>query len=63
MVTDTLILFGLGLKHAKKDFNMFHSLPNVIETKKTKQIHLTWATVGGRGGGQDAKWSHFPPLF
>ena len=42
---------------------MFHCLSNVIETKKTaKKFHLTWVTVGG-GGGQDGKWSHFPPFF
>ena len=40
MVKGTLtILFSLGLKHAKKDKqNMFHCLPNVIETKKTQKF-------------------------
>ena len=40
-----------------------HCLPNDIETKKTLQIvHLTQVTVEGVGG-QDGKWSHFPPFF
>ena len=31
--------------------------------KKTPTFfHLTRVTLGG-GGGQDGKWSHFPPLF
>ena len=43
---------------------MFYCWPNVIETsKKTlKFFHLTRVTLGG-GGGQDGKWSHFPPFF
>ena len=41
---------------------MFHYLPNTIEIQKTaNKIHLTLVTIGG--GGQDGKWSHFPPLF
>ena len=44
--------------------NLFHCLPNLMKTlKKTpKKFHLTRVTLGG-GGGQDGKWSHFPPFF
>ena len=27
-----------------------------------KKFHVTWVTEGG-GGGQEGKWSHFPPFF
>ena len=64
MVTDTLLLFDLGLKHAKKEYNMFHGLPNIIETKKnTKQIHLTWAIVCGEGGEAKMQSGHTFRLF
>ena len=42
---------------------MFHCLPTVIETKKT-YFFLFLSNSGhswGGGGGQDGKWSHFPP--
>ena len=45
---------------------MFHCLQNVIETKKNAEFfYLTLVTLAGRQGegGQDGKWSHFPPLF
>ena len=43
---------------------MFHCLPYVIETKQKRRniFHLIQVTIGG-GGGQDGKWSHFPPGF
>ena len=40
---------------------MFHSLPNVIETTKLKIKSPNAGHIWG--GGQDGKWSHFPPVF
>ena len=45
---------------------MFHCLPNVIETSKKKCQKFFLPNSGhtrGGGGGQDGKWSHFPPFF
>ena len=49
---------------------MLNCFPNITETiKKTPTfVHLTLETIGGVGGegvggGQDGKWSHFPPGF
>ena len=52
VVTSPLILFCLGLKYAKKDQNMFHSLPNVMETEKHQKIHVTQVTVWAGGEAQ-----------
>ena len=35
---------------------------NSNNEKTPKFFHLTRVTLGG-GGGQDGKWSHFPPFF
>ena len=35
---------------------------NRNKQKTQKTFPLTWVTVGA-GGGQDGKWSHFPPFF
>ena len=53
MVTGILkMLFSLGLNHAKNDKNVFHGLPNIIETMKNAEIffQLTRVTVWGGGG-------------
>ena len=41
-----------------------HCLPNVIKTlKNAEKISPNSGHTRGGGGGQDGKWSHFPPFF
>ena len=42
---------------------MCHCVPNVIETKKTQTKFSPNSGHNRGGGGQDGKWSHFPPFF